>query len=339
MCLLGFSHISSLLKDPRTSIFLRLWQVFEIIFSKGIDKTIKRCYNTYQSRQLKAFFKRKVPNLATIITAEAASKRLAQNTGTINVTAVTEARKRQVTREMLAPAQEEVHIETANEHTSEPIKSLEDIERIQAYLLANGRYRDNMLFIVGINMGLRVSDLLQLRFAHLINEDNTFKTTFPILEKKTKNTRKVKRNRYISINNAVADAVILYLEHNPSKLDDYMFRSESNRGSNQNKPMSRMSVDRIMKEIGDALNLDNRMATHTLRKTFAYHQMVMSNNDPRKLLLLQKMFGHSTAAQTLDYIGITNEEIEEAYLKLNLGGRDHYAIDSEIGEASLLPVG
>ena len=102
--------------------------------------------------------------------------------------------------------------------------------------------------------------------------------------------------------------------------------------------MSRQSVDRILKEISDTLELGNKMATHSMRKTFAYHQMVMSNNDPRKLLLLQKMFGHSTAAQTLDYIGITGEEIEEAYMRLNLGSREHYLVDSTIQEGILTPV-
>ena len=69
-----------------------------------------------------------------------------------------------------------------------------------------------------------------------------------------------------------------------------------------------------------------------MRKTFAYHQMVMSGNDPRKLLLLQKMFGHSSAGQTLDYIGITGEEIEKAYEDLNLGSGKHYLIDSTLRE-------
>ena len=249
-----------------------------------------------------------------------------------------ESSRRRLEYGVIQPAEEQVQIEIANEHTSEPIKSLDDINRISRYLIDNGRYRDNMLFIVGINFGLRISDLLQLRFTQLINDDFSFKTTFPILEKKTRNTRKVRRNRYISINDAVMDAVTLYLKHTHCKLDDYLFRSESNRGSNQNKPMSRMSADRILKGIANDLSLENKMATHSLRKTFAYHQMVMSNNDPRKLLLLQKMFGHSSAAQTLDYIGITGEEIEDAYMKLNLGSQKHYLIDSRIEEGTLLPI-
>lgn len=235
---------------------------------------------------------------------------------------------------LIAPATEATTCELAAEHTSEPIKDMEDINRISRHLIDEERYRDNMLFIVGINFGLRVSDLRILRFSHLINEECVFKDSFAILEKKTKNTRKHQRNRYITINTAVIEAVTLYLENTPDvKLSDYLFRSESNHGSGENTPIHRNSIDRILKGIAKDLGLGNKMATHSLRKTFAYHQMVMSNNDPRKLLLLQKMFGHSSAAQTLDYIGITGEEIEEAYQKLNLGSQTcNYLVDSRLME-------
>lgn len=239
---------------------------------------------------------------------------------------------------LISPAIEEIHTELAKEHAAEPIKSMEEILRICDFLVENKRYRDNMLFIVGINFGLRISDLRTLRFTHIINDDFTFRDNFPILEKKTKSTRKHQRNRYITINTAVVEAVTLYLENTPGmRLSDYMFRSSSNNGSKENKPLSKQACDSILKGIARDLGLGNRMATHSLRKTFAYHQMVMSGNDPRKLLLLQKMFGHSTAAQTLDYIGITSEEIDEAYRKLNLGSATcHYLIDSNLGERESL---
>jgi integrase len=236
---------------------------------------------------------------------------------------------------LIAPAAEDTAYNIADEHTSEPIKDMADIIRISKYLIANKRYRDNMIFIVGINFGLRVSDLRLLRFSHLINEECAFKDSFSVLEKKTENTRKQKKNRSITINTAVIDAVTLFLEHMPGvKLSDYMFRSESNRGGAENRPIHRNSIDRILKGIAKDLGLGNRMATHSMRKTFAYHQMVMSGNDPRKLLLLQKMFGHSTAAQTLDYIGITGDEIEEAYRRLNLGSETcNYLVDSNLIES------
>lgn len=257
-----------------------------------------------------------------------------QSTDVINVSTVQQS-CRKLKAGLIAPATEEIRSELAREHSAEPIKSMDDIIRVSQFLIDKKRFRDNMLFIVGINFGLRVSDLRTLRFSNLINDDCTFRDRFPVLEKKTKNTRKHQRNRYISINTAVVEAVTLYLENTPGvHLSDYMFRSASNNGSNENKPISKQAVDAMLKGVAKDLGLGNRMATHSLRKTFAYHQMVMSGNDPRKLLLLQKMFGHSTAAQTLDYIGITSEEIDEAYRTLNLGSIYHnYLVDSDIGEA------
>jgi integrase len=235
---------------------------------------------------------------------------------------------------LIAPAKEIVECDLAPEHAAEPIKSLEDINRITEYLVKNKRWRDNMLFIVGINFGLRASDLRKVRFCNLINDNLTFKSSFPVFEQKTQKTRKRKKNRYITINNAVIEAITLYLQHTPDvSLSDYLFRSISNRNKHENKPITRISIDRILKKIAKELDLNVKISTHTLRKTFCYHQMLMSHNDSRKLLLLQKMLGHSSPMQTLDYIGITNEEIEDAYMKLNLGSKKYnYLVEAEIYE-------
>lgn len=251
----------------------------------------------------------------------------------INVGAVKDSGRR-LAAGLIAPAVESTEYELATDHAAEPIKRLEDIDAISRYLIKDGRYRDNMLFIVGINFGLRVSDLRVLRFSNLINDNCTFKDRFAVFEKKTRNTRKRKKNRYITINTAVIEAVTMYLEHTPNvRLSDYMFRSVSNRGGNVNAPLSIKSIDRILKGFAEDLGLNVKMSTHTLRKTFCYHQMLMSHNDSRKLMLLQKMLNHSSPAQTLDYIGITAEEIDEAYRELNLGSkRYNYMAGSSIGE-------
>lgn len=251
----------------------------------------------------------------------------------INV-ATLRSNNRKLATGLITPATEEFRCELAPEHAAEPIKDIDDILLISNHLINSGRYRDNMLFIVGINFGLRASDLRMLRFSNLINDNFTFKNSFPVFEKKTRNTRKRKRNRYITINTAVIEAVTLYLENTPNvSLSDYMFRSHSNRGGNLNEPLTVKSIDRILKNIAKELDINVKVSTHTLRKTFCYHQMLMSNNDNRKLLLLQKMLGHASPAQTLDYIGITGEEIEEAYRNLNLGSaHQSYLVDSNIVE-------
>ena len=257
----------------------------------------------------------------------------------INVDMLQRSNPRKLAAGLIAPATEDTHCELAPEHAAEPIKSMDDIFAISDYLIKNGRYRDNMLFIVGINFGLRVSDLRVLRFSNLINDNCTFKDSFPVFEKKTRNTRKRKTNRYITINDAVIEAVTLYLQHTPNVcLSDYMFRSESNHGGNINEPLSIKSIDRILKGIANDLDLNIKMSTHTLRKTFCYWMMVRGGNDQRRLLLLQKMLNHASPAQTLGYIGLTAEEVEAAYKDLNIGIRNgkyrDYFFDTTIYESS-----
>ena len=256
------------------------------------------------------------------------------NTNNIDTTALARSLQARL-QNCLKPVTKETElVQSVEEHDSEPIKDVNDIIRISDYFISNGQYRNNMLWIVGINFGLRASDLLRLKIYDLIDENFCFRDSLAILEKKTANTRKVRKNRHVTINKAVMDAVLLYLEHTPCSLDDYLFRSESNRGCDVNRPMTVKSVERILKDAKQALGLPQRIATHTMRKTFGYHQMVMGGNDQRRLLLLQKMFGHSSAMQTLSYIGITQEEINEAYLNLNLGVRECYQGFSQVVETA-----
>ena len=245
------------------------------------------------------------------------------NPNCINV-ATLKSSARKLSSGIISSASEQYTSEVAPDHSAEPIKSMDDILRISDYLISNKRYRDNMLFIVGINFGLRCSDLRMLRFGDLITENFMFKDTFPVFEKKTRNTRKRKKNRYITINDAVVEAVTLFLENTPNvTLSDYMFKSESRSYQGENEPLTIQSVNRILKGIAKDLDLNIKMSSHTLRKTFCYWMMVQGHNDSRRLLLLQKMLNHSSPAQTLDYIGLTGEEIAEAYRNLNIGSKNY----------------
>ena len=89
-------------------------------------------------------------------------------TGLIDVNALRVSENRRLDSGLIAPANEQSDCLLAPEHAAEPIKSMNDIFKISEYLIKNKRYRDNMLFIVGINFGLRVSDLRMLRFSNLI---------------------------------------------------------------------------------------------------------------------------------------------------------------------------
>ena len=110
---------------------------------------------------------------------------------------------------------------------AEPIKSAEDIQKVTDYLIANGRYRDNLLFICGINFGLRIGDLLRLKVGHLLNPDGgSYRTQITIKEEKTD------KLRIVYPNDAVMDAADLYFsdlqrKREPIDLNDYLFRNLS----------------------------------------------------------------------------------------------------------------
>ena len=208
-------------------------------------------------------------------------------------------------------------------HAAEPIKSLDDICKIQEYMLSEGLFRDNLLFTCGINFGLRVSDLLKLQVGHLLDSTGTrYNERIVLSEKKTG------KRRVVYMNDAVMDAADLYfgdlvMRGVPIDLNDYLFVSRSGRTGN-GKPLDTKSVERILKSIiNDKCGIDVHASTHCLRKTFAYHVIVTAKDRPRAVEFLQKILGHSSQAVTLRYAGITDEEIMSTYQNLNLGSANH----------------
>jgi len=179
-----------------------------------------------------------------------------------------------------------------------PIKKKSEIEAIKAALAAEGKDREKVLFILGINSGLRVSDLLSLKWKDIAE------TTVKIKEQKTK---KIKR---FILNDACVEALNT-LERGASS--DYVFVSKSNRNGSDAKPWTRQYIWRVLSEAAEAAGV-GEIGTHSLRKTFAYHVFTATKN----ITLVQKLLNHSSPATTLRYIGIEEEELNACYTGLNL---------------------
>jgi len=174
--------------------------------------------------------------------------------------------------------------------TVEPIRKINDLKKLEKYL-KNQSYRDFMLFKFGINLGLRISDLLALNVS-----DVKGKNFFWIVEKKTKKTKKV------PINKILQKDLKLYIKN--KKINEPLFSSvNSNR-------LDRISAYRIIKKACKELKINAKVGTHTLRKTFGYHFYKKYND----ILLLQKIFNHSNPAITLRYIGIEDESVFKSYM-------------------------
>lgn len=195
----------------------------------------------------------------------------------------------------------------------EPIKNPQDIAKIKQHLLEKENKRDYMLFVVGINVGLRIGDLLTLRIYDVAEQDGKnkirIKDSVRIIEDKTE------KKRDFTLNKSCKDAILLYLNSLENiNYDDYLFKSRKGDGA-----LTVESTHKLIKSLLKELKIKGNFGTHSLRKTFAYH--VYTNNiktNPGILDTLQKMLNHSTSAVTLRYIGITKDVITDVYNGLNL---------------------
>jgi len=192
----------------------------------------------------------------------------------------------------------------------EPIKTKKDIERIKQYLLGKDSKRDYLMFVMGINIGLRAGDLLSLRFEDII-ENGRIKDSITLIEEKTSKSRKSVQRRDLELNDSIKKAIKIYIDSLASEPDinDYLFSSRKG-----NEALTVGSAHKIIKQTMRDLKIKGNYGSHTLRKTFGFHLY----NAGIPIETIQKTFQHSTQAMTLKYIGITKEVIKNVYHQLNL---------------------
>ena len=173
----------------------------------------------------------------------------------------------------------------------EPIRELDKIELVKKELKSKS-VRDYLLFVMGINNGLRISDLLKLKVS-----DVKGKSHIEIFEQKTGKFRK------FPITKSYKKALASYVK----SLKDSSWLFGSKKG---NKPISRVQAYRIIHKACIKAGINYCIGTHTLRKTFGYHFYKKTKD----IALLQSILNHSTPYITLRYIGI-NQDIIDSSLK------------------------
>jgi integrase len=191
----------------------------------------------------------------------------------------------------------------------EPIRDRKKIAQIKNLLRGEKRFRDLLLFSIGINSALRVSDLLKLQIGNFIDEDGEIRERFWLREEKRN-----KRHEVI-INKSIRDAVVEYRIAYPTVEDDaenYLFFST--RSHNYTKPITREMAWHVVTKICKAVGLKGNYGTHTLRKTWGYHARMSGV----ELSLIMHKLNHNDLSYTKRYLGITDDELEAVIRKLNL---------------------
>lgn len=176
--------------------------------------------------------------------------------------------------------------------------------------------RNKLLFIIGINVGIRGSDLRTLQWSFFFDECENgklkFKSSYVLQPMKQ---RKQKKFVKLFFNRTVQTAVNNYVSEYPfENIDDYLFASRKG-----DEPITVASLCRIIKDTAHEAGIEQNIGSHSLRKTWGFWCFHESPDKNSALVILQQCFNHNSTQTTMKYIGLLDEEIADMYYSIELG--------------------
>ncbi len=169
----------------------------------------------------------------------------------------------------------------------------------------DGEYKFCLLITIGVFTGLRISDLLQLRFSQFENAD-----ILTIQEQKTRKTRRIKINPDLKqIVERVKGRIAI------TDTSQYIFLNKY-----RTKPIDQSYVNVKLKDILKRYDivLEGNASSHLFRKTLGNRVLRLNNYSNESVILLMELFGHSSPAITKRYLGLREQEILDVYDSLHL---------------------
>jgi len=194
--------------------------------------------------------------------------------------------------------------------TVQPIREKEKIADMKRWFRGQS-LRDELLFTFGINVPLRISDLLSFKIGEVIDErGRAIDYYIDRTEKKTGKTKTLK------ISPKLRRLIENYIKTERPDADpnEYLFRSRK-KNKDGEYVLTRIQAYRIIQRAARACGINYSIGTHTCRKTFGYHAL---RDGKATLPILQQLYNHSSQQDTLIYIGITQDEIDEVMLTVDL---------------------
>lgn len=175
----------------------------------------------------------------------------------------------------------------------EPIRTPEGIRAIKELL--RNQPRNYCLFTLGINSTMKVSELTEITVRQVKNLRPGGKIRV---------NREGKKTKAFPMNNTCVQATRMLLASSQYENDDVPLM-QGQRGK-----LTLPTINRLVKEWCAAVNLSGNYGSHTLRKTFGYHQRVRYGVD---LTELKRIFCHATRRQTQRYLCLTEENKSSLY--------------------------
>ena len=172
--------------------------------------------------------------------------------------------------------------------------------------------RNKLLFLTGINIGLRASDLASLTWNFFYNDNGTFKEFYTLMPKKTKKHKKFVK---IFFNQTVKKALENYTNEYPIQdMDGYVFKSREG-----DSHITSIHLGKIIKDTAKEAGITKNICSHSLRKTWAFSIWHSAQDKSKALVMLQQCLAHSDSISTMRYIGILDSEKKDMYESIELG--------------------
>lgn len=221
-------------------------------------------------------------------------------------------------------SEEEINaiLEVLNRKIADAIAKVEETngEKPMPIKQKRNAYRNKLVWLIGMNVGIRASDLLVLKWSFFfnINEDNSLEW-HPYYSLQPQKQRKQHKFVKLYFNQTVKKAIEDYLEIYPitkTELDSYIFTND------KGNHITTQQLWNVICDTAKEAGLVQNVGTHTLRKTWGFHCWHNAKDKDKALIILQKCFEHSSPQTTLRYIGILDSEIEDMYNSIELGLQD-----------------
>jgi integrase len=145
--------------------------------------------------------------------------------------------------------------------------------------------------VLEANLGLRVSDILNLKLSDIIRDGERYR--LDITEQKTG------KRRVFTVLNELYNYIKIYCLESGIQPHERIF------------PITERAVQRHLKLVCDYLGMEG-VSTHSFRKYFA--TAVYTNSD-YNIVVVQRLLQHSTPGVTQAYIGLEPKAIEDALKK------------------------
>lgn len=207
---------------------------------------------------------------------------------------------------------------------AETINSYDDYIRIRDFLASdkNNGIRNKTLWTLGVALGIRVSDLVKLKYKYFFNEDGSFRKRLYVFEQKT-----LKLNRAL-ITPVIKQALNEYIDSIFGLYDynDYIFRTS------KDKHIQTNTVYKIFKPAQEVLDLSFNFGTHTMRKSFANIAACCGIKaiDMNTIATIQGLLNHNDQTTTLRYMGKFEDLYDDARNKVSeflLGRTDNKVLN------------